>query len=104
MLVESMEGIGHNPGIFEASIPKAVHVERAETETAQVVEQLIKSRESSGQWNFCDSCIGNTGVTLRAQKQQLQLNEAAQLKAADKKSEAHSAEGIRQGTGSTGEV
>jgi hypothetical protein len=101
MLVESMEGIGHNPGIFEASIPMAVHVERAETETAQVVEQLLKSRESSGQWNFCDSCIGNTGVTLRAQKQ---LNEAAQLKAADKKSEAHSAEGIRKGTGSTGEV
>ena len=41
----------------------------------------------SGQWNHCDSRIGNTGVTLRAQKQQLQINEATQLKAADKRSE-----------------
>jgi hypothetical protein len=90
MLADAMEGIGHNPGIFEASIPIAVHVERAETETAQV-EQLLRSGKAfsaSGQWNFCDSRIGNAGVTLTAQKKQLQLNEAARLKAADKRSEA----------------
>ena len=90
VLVDSLESIGHNPGIFEATIPMAVHVERAETETAQV-EQLLKSGKAfsaSGQWNFCDSRIGNAGVTLRAQKRQLQLNEAARIKAADKRSEA----------------
>jgi hypothetical protein len=47
-----------------------------------------KAFSASGHWNFCDSRIGNAGVTLMAQKQQLQLNEAARLKAADKKSEA----------------
>jgi hypothetical protein len=89
VLVDALEGIGHNPGIFEATIPMVVHVERAETETAQV-EQLLKSGKAfsaSGQWNHCDSRIGNAGVTLRAQKQQLQINEATRLKAADKRSE-----------------
>jgi hypothetical protein len=65
VLVNALEGIGHNPGIFEATIPMAVHVERVETETAQV-EQLLKSGEAfsaSGQWNHCDSRIGNAGVT-----------------------------------------
>ncbi len=65
-------------------------MERAETETAQL-EELLKSEKAflaSGQWNHCDSSIGNAGVTLRAQKQQLQIDEATQLtKAADKRSE-----------------
>jgi hypothetical protein len=90
MLVDSIEGIGHNPGIFDASIPMAVHVERAETAAAQV-EQLLQNNKAfsaSGQWNHCESRIGNAGVTLMAQKQQLRINEAARLKVADKKSEA----------------
>jgi hypothetical protein len=89
-LVDSLEGDGFNLGIFDAVIPMAVHVDRAETEAAQV-EQLLQSGKAfsaSGQWNFCDSRIGNAGVTLRAQKQQLALNEAARLRVADKKSEA----------------
>ena len=89
VLVDALEGIGHNPGIYEATIPMAVHVERAETETAQE-EELLKSGKAfsaSGQWNHCDSRIGNAGVTLRAQKQQLQINEATRLNAADKRSE-----------------
>ena len=65
-------------------------MERTKTETAQV-EELLKSGKAfpaSGQWNHCDSCIGNADVMLRAQKQQLQINEATQLKAApDKRSE-----------------
>jgi Tfp pilus assembly protein FimV len=68
----------------------AVHVDRAETEAAQV-EQLLQSGKAfsaSGQWNFYDSQFGNAGVTLRTQKQQLALNEAARLRVADKKSEA----------------
>ncbi len=89
VLVDALEGVGHNPGIFEGTIPMAVHVERAETETAQV-EELLKSGKAfsaSGQWNHCDSRIGNAGVSLRAQTQQLQINEATRLNAADKRSE-----------------
>jgi hypothetical protein len=36
IVADSMEGIGHNPGIFEGAIPMAVHVERAETAAARV--------------------------------------------------------------------
>ena len=42
---------------------------------------------SSGQWNFCESFIGNAGVTLRAQKIQLHRNEAVKENAAMKKIE-----------------
>jgi hypothetical protein len=80
---------GTNPGIFSSSIPTATHVARAETEDEQV-EALIKSGKAfsaSGQWNMCDSKIGNAGVTLKAQKKQLQLNDAARLLVVNKKSE-----------------
>jgi hypothetical protein len=90
VLVDSIEGDGFNPGIFDAVIPMAVHVDRAETHAAQV-EQLLSSGKAfsaSGQWNHCESRIGNAGVTLTAQKQQLALNEAARLRVADKKNEA----------------
>lgn len=92
LLVHDMEGNGFNPGIYDAVIPTAAHVQRAETEDAQV-EELLKSGKAfsaSGQWNFCESRIGNAGVTLRAQKLQLQRNEAAKENAAMKKSEAQS--------------
>jgi hypothetical protein len=36
VLSNSIEGNGHNPGKFLALTPMAVHVGRAETETAQV--------------------------------------------------------------------
>ena len=80
---------GTNPGIFSSSIPTATHVARAETEDEQV-EALIKSGKAfsaSSQWNMCDSRIGNAGVTLKAQKKQLQLNDAARLLVVNKKSE-----------------
>ncbi len=89
VLVDSIESDGFNPGIFDATIPMAVHVERAATRAAQ--EELLKNNKAfsaSGQWNHVESRIGNAGVTLEAQKQQLMLNESAQLKVADKKSEA----------------
>jgi hypothetical protein len=56
------------------------------------VEELLKAGKAfsaSGQWNFCDSRIGNAGVTIKAQKKQLELNETARIKVANKKSEAH---------------
>ncbi|KAI2510989.1 hypothetical protein MHU86_3461 [Fragilaria crotonensis] len=89
-LVDDLEGDGFNPGIFDAVIPTAAHVHRAATENAQI-EELLKSGKAfsaSGQWNFCDSRIGNAGVTLRAQKLQLQLNETARTNTANKKNEA----------------
>jgi hypothetical protein len=90
VLVDSVESDGFNPEIFDAVIPMAVHVERAATRAAQV-EELLKNNKAfsaSGQWNHVESRIGNAGVTLEAQKQQIMLNESARPKVADKKSEA----------------
>jgi hypothetical protein len=63
---------------------------KGQQQTAQI-EELLKSGKAfsaSGQWNFCDSRIGNAGVTLQAQKLQLQRNESVRTQAANKKSEA----------------
>jgi hypothetical protein len=90
LLVDDLEGDGFNPGIFDAMIPTAAHVQRAATENSQI-EELLKSGKAfsaSGMWNLCESRNGNAGVTLRAQKQQLQLNETARTNTAKKKNEA----------------
>jgi hypothetical protein len=92
LLCDSIEGDHFNPGIFDASIPTAAHINRAETEEEQV-EELLKAGKAfstSGQWNMCESRIGNAGVTIKAQKRQLELNENARLKVANKKNEAQS--------------
>jgi hypothetical protein len=75
-----------NPGIFDATIPSAVHVDRAATKELQVQELLKggKAFSESGLWNMCDSRIGNAGVTLRAQKRQHEINEEV-----DKKTQAN---------------
>ena len=73
VLVDNVEAAGVNPGVFDAIVPIAVHVDRAST-AEQQVEELLKSGKAfsaSGQWNMCDSRIGNAGVTLIAQKRQL---------------------------------
>ncbi len=93
VLVDVIEGEhGFNPGIFDAAIPTASHVERANTEAEQV-EDLHKAGEvfsASGQWNFCESRIGgNAGVTIKAKKKQLEINELARQRVANKKDEAH---------------
>ncbi len=90
VLVDAIEGSGFNPGIFDAVIQTAARVNRAQSEEAQM-EELLKEGKAfsgSGQWNFCESRICNAGVTLKAQKKQLELNENARLKVANKKSEA----------------
>jgi hypothetical protein len=83
----SIEGDGFKAGIWDTVIPRAIHVERAATKAGQVAELLSSGRASSasGQWNHCKSRIGNAGVTLQVQQQQLQTNEAARVKVADKK-------------------
>jgi hypothetical protein len=88
LLVDSFEGDGFNAGIFDLEIPTAAHFIRAETEDKQA-EELVENRKAfsaAGQWNHCQS--GNAGVTIRAQKMQLELNETARTKVANKKSEA----------------
>jgi hypothetical protein len=87
MMVENVEAVGFNPGIFDAVVPTAVHVDRADT-AEQQVEELLKSGKAfsaSGHWNMCSSRIGNAGVTLMAQKRQIALNEEARLKIVEKK-------------------
>ncbi len=88
-MVDSVEENGFNPGIFDAAILTAARVKRAETEDKQV-EELIKAGvfSASGQWSICESGKGNAGATLQAQKKQLEINENARVKVADKKSEA----------------
>ena len=75
-----MEARGRfNPGILDGEIPTAFHVQRAATQAEQVAEILKsgKAFSASGNWNLCESRIGNAGVTLMAQKKQLELNENA---------------------------
>ena len=70
ILVDEVEEQGFNPGIFDASIPVAKHVLRAETEAEQESQLLTNGMafSASGHWNHCKSRIGNAGVTIRAQK------------------------------------
>jgi hypothetical protein len=90
ILAHRVEAAGFNPGIFDAIIPTAIPVQRADTEEEQVAQLLSsgKAFSASGQWNLCASRIGNAGVTLRAQKQQLAINEAEKTRIAAKKNEA----------------
>jgi hypothetical protein len=94
LLVDSFEGDGFYAGILDLEIPTVAHVIiRAETEDLRA-EELVKNRKAfssiSGQWNHCDSRIGNAGVTIKVQKIQLEMNLNAQLKVANKKNEAQS--------------
>jgi hypothetical protein len=45
VLVDAIEQSGFNPGIFDASIPSAVHVQRAETEAEQIEQLAAIERE-----------------------------------------------------------
>ena len=90
VLADKVETRGFNVGIFESVIPTAQRVKRGRTETEQV-EELLKSGKAfsaSGQWNLCSSRIGNAGVTLEAQKRQLQLNDQARLALESRKNDA----------------
>ena len=90
VLADKVETRGFNVGIFESIIPTAQRVKRGRTETEQVEELLKggKAFSASGQWNLCSSRIGNAGVTLEAQKRQLQLNDQARLALESRKNDA----------------
>jgi hypothetical protein len=70
--------------IFDASLD---HTDLILKQAEELVENG-KAFSVAGQWNHCQSRIGNAGVTIRAQKMQLELNETARTKVANKKSEA----------------
>lgn len=81
VLIDSVEARGFNPGIFDAVILTAAHVQRVATKARQQVKELLQNNKAfsaSGQWNSCESRIGNAGVTIQVQKQLLELNEKAQ--------------------------
>ena len=90
-MVDPIEGDRLNPGIFDAVIPTAVHVQRSETHTEQVEDVVYKGKafSASGQWNFCKSWIGYAGVTIQAQKKQRKLHAAMRANTANKKIKAH---------------
>jgi hypothetical protein len=85
-LVNEVELVGFNPGIFDAEVPTAKHVERVEDEDEQVRQLLAQKGAfcSSALWNVCGTRVGNAGVVLRAQKEQLALD-AAKAAAVEKK-------------------
>jgi hypothetical protein len=66
---------GFNAGVFDASIPVALRMERVEDEDEQV-KQLLETKSAfsaGGIWNICGTRISNASVVIRAQKQQLAL-------------------------------
>jgi len=77
-LVQDAHEDGLNAGIFDAAIPVAKQVNRQADEDEQV-RQLVSSKGSfsaSALWNNVGTRIGNSKVVLRAQKEQMALEEA----------------------------
>ncbi len=75
-----------NAGLFDASIPVAQSVERLSGKDNQV-KALVKMKgafSSSIQWSICSTQMGNSAVSLRAQKELLAV-EAAKVAAIEKK-------------------
>lgn len=66
VFIDAVKEDGFNPGIFDAAIPTAAQVNRAETEEEQV-EELIKAGifSAAGQCSKYESRIGYAGVTLK---------------------------------------
>ena len=69
---------GINAGLFDAYIPFASRAKRVEDDAEQV-KKLLATRgafSTSTIWNVCGSRIGNSRVTLQAQKEQLAIDAA----------------------------
>jgi hypothetical protein len=77
-LVAAAEDHGLNQGVFIAAIPVAYRLERSVDEDEQV-RQLVSQKgafSASAQWNHCGTRVGNARVILRAQREQLAIDEA----------------------------
>ena len=67
-----------NPGIFRLSIPIAQRLHRAVDEDEQV-NQLLGQKgafSASSLWKVCGTRVGNARVVLRAQREQIAIDEA----------------------------
>jgi hypothetical protein len=76
-VVVEAERSGLNAGVFDAVIPTAKHVMRLEGEDEQVMALLSTKGafSASALWNVCGSRIGNCGVVIRAQREQIAIDE-----------------------------
>ncbi len=76
-LVASAEDHGLNRGVFIAAIPVAYRLQRVVDEDEQVRLLLFKKGafSASAMWNHCGTSVGNAHVILRAQRQQLAIDE-----------------------------
>ena len=77
-VVTTAEKVGINPGIFDSQIPVAQPLHRAVDEDEQV-RQLLERKgtfSASALWNVCGSRVCNSRVTLRAQREQIAIDEA----------------------------
>jgi hypothetical protein len=69
---------GLNAGVFSATIHVASWAKRV-TDDAEQVKKLLETKgafSASSIWNICGSRIGNSRVTLQAQKEQLAIDAA----------------------------
>ncbi len=62
-MVDPIEGDRLNPGIFDAVIPTAVHVQRSETHTEQVEDVVIKAKPSL---HLASGTSANLGLVMLA--------------------------------------
>ena len=77
-LVSAAERQGLNEGVFDAAIPVSRKLARVHDEDEQV-KQLLEQKgafSASALWNICGTRVGNARVALRAQKEQIAMNEA----------------------------
>ncbi len=77
-VVAMAEKVGINPGIFDSEIPVAQRLNRAVDEDEQV-RRLVAERgafSAGALWNHCGTRVGNSRVALRAQREQIAIDEA----------------------------
>jgi hypothetical protein len=77
-LVATAEEQGLNPGVFDAFIPLANTLDRAVDEDDQVKKLLAQKGafSASALWNVCGTRVGNARVVIRAQREQIAIDEA----------------------------
>ena len=77
-LVSNAESSGADRGVFNASSERVRKLDRAIDEDEEV-RRLVTSRgafSASSLWTHCGSRVGNSRVTLRAQREQMAIDEA----------------------------
>ena len=81
-LISAAERQRLNAGVFDVAIPVSHQLERVHDEDQQV-QQLLAQKgafSASALWNVCGTRVTNARVALRAQKEQIALNDAKSSK------------------------